>query len=202
MYIKLNIQSGWKQFVSDSKIFQGIFSLCIIAEHTDVSCLGYRPIEPRYVMMVWGFIFSMSLAGQLVMYTVPPPPSVTPTSERYRHSIGPNLFAAEQTRILMSLTRMSVAVLQVQIFSPVFMKYTYDNWLDKHGRYPSTGFFSLMFALQICDEVRSNVLSMQMVCLIHGLKSLRLFARCPLKGNNSTSACRKIMLRIACVLLF
>ncbi|XP_059899367.1 CMP-N-acetylneuraminate-beta-galactosamide-alpha-2,3-sialyltransferase 2-like [Gadus macrocephalus] len=42
---------------------------------------------------------------------------------------------------------------KVQIYSPVFMRYAYDNWLDKHGRYPSTGFFSLMFALHICDEV-------------------------------------------------
>jgi beta-galactoside alpha-2,3-sialyltransferase (sialyltransferase 4A) len=49
---------------------------------------------------------------------------------------------------------MNVAVLQVQIYSPVFMRYAYENWLDKHGRYPSTGFFSLMFALHICDEVR------------------------------------------------
>ncbi|CAL8238564.1 unnamed protein product [Lota lota] len=42
---------------------------------------------------------------------------------------------------------------KVMIYSPEFMKYAYDNWLDKHGRYPSTGFFSLMFALHICDEV-------------------------------------------------
>ncbi|KAK0140220.1 CMP-N-acetylneuraminate-beta-galactosamide-alpha-2,3-sialyltransferase 1 [Merluccius polli] len=42
---------------------------------------------------------------------------------------------------------------KVQIFSPTFMKYTKDNWMDKHGRYPSTGFFSLLFALHICDEV-------------------------------------------------
>ncbi|KAK0150589.1 CMP-N-acetylneuraminate-beta-galactosamide-alpha-2,3-sialyltransferase 1 [Merluccius polli] len=42
---------------------------------------------------------------------------------------------------------------KVQIFSPTFMKYAYDNWMDKHGRYPSTGFFSLLFALHICDEV-------------------------------------------------
>ncbi|KAG7254537.1 hypothetical protein CRUP_000747 [Coryphaenoides rupestris] len=40
----------------------------------------------------------------------------------------------------------------VQIYHPAFMKYVY-SWLEGHGRYPSTGFLSLMFALHICDEV-------------------------------------------------
>lgn len=33
------------------------------------------------------------------------------------------------------------------------MKYIYENWLEHHGRYPSTGLLSLMFALHVCDEV-------------------------------------------------
>lgn len=44
------------------------------------------------------------------------------------------------------------------------MKYIYENWLERHGRYPSTGILSLVFALHVCDEVRS-------VCgWIHGQK--------------------------------
>ncbi|KAG7276049.1 hypothetical protein CRUP_038505 [Coryphaenoides rupestris] len=41
---------------------------------------------------------------------------------------------------------------KVQIYHPAFMKYVY-SWVEGHGRYPSTGFLSLMFALHICDEV-------------------------------------------------
>lgn len=33
------------------------------------------------------------------------------------------------------------------------MKYIYENWMEHHGRYPSTGLLSLMFALHVCDEV-------------------------------------------------
>ncbi|XP_056154757.1 CMP-N-acetylneuraminate-beta-galactosamide-alpha-2,3-sialyltransferase 1-like isoform X2 [Lampris incognitus] len=42
---------------------------------------------------------------------------------------------------------------KVLIYSPAFFKYVYDNWLEGHGRYPSTGFLSLMFAIHICDKV-------------------------------------------------
>ncbi|KAI7798597.1 CMP-N-acetylneuraminate-beta-galactosamide-alpha-2,3-sialyltransferase 1 [Triplophysa rosa] len=42
---------------------------------------------------------------------------------------------------------------KVMILHPEFMKYVYVNWTDSHGRYPSTGFLTLMFALHICDEV-------------------------------------------------
>ncbi|KAK2887343.1 hypothetical protein Q8A67_015571 [Cirrhinus molitorella] len=42
---------------------------------------------------------------------------------------------------------------KVLIYNPSFLKYVYDSWLEGHGRYPSTGFLSLMFAVHICDEV-------------------------------------------------
>ncbi|KAG9355469.1 hypothetical protein JZ751_000307 [Albula glossodonta] len=42
---------------------------------------------------------------------------------------------------------------KVLIYSPTFFKYVYDTWLEGHGRYPSTGFLALMFAVHICDEV-------------------------------------------------
>ncbi|XP_035613219.1 CMP-N-acetylneuraminate-beta-galactosamide-alpha-2,3-sialyltransferase 1-like [Oncorhynchus keta] len=42
---------------------------------------------------------------------------------------------------------------RVLIYSPAFFKYVYDIWLESHGRYPSTGFLSLFFALHICDKV-------------------------------------------------
>nr|XP_020499771.1 CMP-N-acetylneuraminate-beta-galactosamide-alpha-2,3-sialyltransferase 1-like [Labrus bergylta]XP_020499772.1 CMP-N-acetylneuraminate-beta-galactosamide-alpha-2,3-sialyltransferase 1-like [Labrus bergylta] len=41
----------------------------------------------------------------------------------------------------------------VMVFNPAFMKYTYDLWLHKKGRYPSTGFMTLILSLHICDEV-------------------------------------------------
>ncbi|XP_031709619.1 CMP-N-acetylneuraminate-beta-galactosamide-alpha-2,3-sialyltransferase 1-like [Anarrhichthys ocellatus] len=42
---------------------------------------------------------------------------------------------------------------KVLIYSPTFLKYIYESWLEGHGRYPSTGFLSLMLAVHICDEV-------------------------------------------------
>ncbi|XP_042362251.1 CMP-N-acetylneuraminate-beta-galactosamide-alpha-2,3-sialyltransferase 1-like [Plectropomus leopardus] len=41
----------------------------------------------------------------------------------------------------------------VMILNPAFMKYVHELWLEKKGRYPSTGFMALAFSLQICDEV-------------------------------------------------
>ncbi|XP_054620384.1 CMP-N-acetylneuraminate-beta-galactosamide-alpha-2,3-sialyltransferase 1-like [Dunckerocampus dactyliophorus] len=41
----------------------------------------------------------------------------------------------------------------VLIYNPTFFKYIYESWLEGHGRYPSTGFLSLMLAVHICDEV-------------------------------------------------
>ncbi|XP_054840449.1 CMP-N-acetylneuraminate-beta-galactosamide-alpha-2,3-sialyltransferase 1 [Eublepharis macularius] len=42
---------------------------------------------------------------------------------------------------------------KILVYHPIFIKYVYDNWLQHHGRYPSTGFLSVIFALHICDEV-------------------------------------------------
>lgn len=42
---------------------------------------------------------------------------------------------------------------KILIYHPHFIKYVYDTWLQQHGRYPSTGFLSVIFALHICDEV-------------------------------------------------
>ncbi|XP_024251380.1 CMP-N-acetylneuraminate-beta-galactosamide-alpha-2,3-sialyltransferase 1 isoform X2 [Oncorhynchus tshawytscha] len=42
---------------------------------------------------------------------------------------------------------------RVLIYSPAFFKYVHDTWLESHGRYPSTGFLSLLFAMHICDKV-------------------------------------------------
>uniref|UniRef100_A0A8C5MVS5 CMP-N-acetylneuraminate-beta-galactosamide-alpha-2,3-sialyltransferase 1 n=1 Tax=Leptobrachium leishanense TaxID=445787 RepID=A0A8C5MVS5_9ANUR len=42
---------------------------------------------------------------------------------------------------------------KILVYSPEFMKYIYDRWLLNHGRYPSTGLFSVIFALHVCDKV-------------------------------------------------
>ncbi|XP_029591088.1 CMP-N-acetylneuraminate-beta-galactosamide-alpha-2,3-sialyltransferase 1 isoform X1 [Salmo trutta] len=42
---------------------------------------------------------------------------------------------------------------RVLIYSPAFFKYVSDTWLESKGRYPSTGFLSLLFAVHICDKV-------------------------------------------------
>ncbi|XP_067364158.1 CMP-N-acetylneuraminate-beta-galactosamide-alpha-2,3-sialyltransferase 1-like [Channa argus] len=41
----------------------------------------------------------------------------------------------------------------VMILNPAFMKYVHDNWLQKKGKYPSTGFLTLALSMHICDEV-------------------------------------------------
>ncbi|XP_016121239.1 CMP-N-acetylneuraminate-beta-galactosamide-alpha-2,3-sialyltransferase 1-like, partial [Sinocyclocheilus grahami] len=43
---------------------------------------------------------------------------------------------------------------KVMILHPAFIKYVYEKWLLKHGRYPSTGFITILFALHICDQVK------------------------------------------------
>ncbi|XP_048849170.1 CMP-N-acetylneuraminate-beta-galactosamide-alpha-2,3-sialyltransferase 1-like isoform X2 [Brienomyrus brachyistius] len=50
-------------------------------------------------------------------------------------------------------SRIKVNKDKVLVYNPTFFKYIYDNWLENHGRYPSTGFLALMFAIHICDEV-------------------------------------------------
>ncbi|XP_057262382.1 CMP-N-acetylneuraminate-beta-galactosamide-alpha-2,3-sialyltransferase 2-like [Pezoporus wallicus] len=42
---------------------------------------------------------------------------------------------------------------KVLILSPAFLKYIHDNWTQHHGRYPSTGFIALLFALHACQQV-------------------------------------------------
>ncbi|KAM9165329.1 CMP-N-acetylneuraminate-beta-galactosamide-alpha-2,3-sialyltransferase 1 isoform 1-T4 [Pangshura tecta] len=42
---------------------------------------------------------------------------------------------------------------KILVYHPVFIKYVYDHWLQHHGRYPSTGILSVIFALHLCDEV-------------------------------------------------
>ncbi|XP_030319121.1 CMP-N-acetylneuraminate-beta-galactosamide-alpha-2,3-sialyltransferase 2 isoform X3 [Calypte anna] len=42
---------------------------------------------------------------------------------------------------------------KVLILSPAFLKYIHDNWTQRHGRYPSTGFTALLFALHTCQRV-------------------------------------------------
>ncbi|XP_042362500.1 CMP-N-acetylneuraminate-beta-galactosamide-alpha-2,3-sialyltransferase 1-like [Plectropomus leopardus] len=42
----------------------------------------------------------------------------------------------------------------VMILNPAFMKYVHEIWLEKKGKYPSTGFLTVALSLQICDEVR------------------------------------------------
>jgi len=50
------------------------------------------------------------------------------------------------------------------ILHPEFIKYVHDNWAEGHGRYPSTGFLTLIFALHICDKVKTPILPVQTVC--------------------------------------
>lgn len=47
----------------------------------------------------------------------------------------------------------SLFALQILIYHPAFIKYVFDNWLQGHGRYPSTGILSVIFSIHICDEV-------------------------------------------------
>ncbi|NWU99329.1 SIA4B sialyltransferase, partial [Upupa epops] len=42
---------------------------------------------------------------------------------------------------------------KVLILSPAFLKYIHDNWVQHRGRYPSTGFTALLFALHACQQV-------------------------------------------------
>ncbi|NXX95914.1 SIA4B sialyltransferase, partial [Centropus bengalensis] len=42
---------------------------------------------------------------------------------------------------------------KVQVLSPAFLKYIHDNWTEQQGRYPSTGFTALLFALHACQQV-------------------------------------------------
>uniref|UniRef100_A0A8C9Z2F1 CMP-N-acetylneuraminate-beta-galactosamide-alpha-2,3-sialyltransferase 1 n=1 Tax=Sander lucioperca TaxID=283035 RepID=A0A8C9Z2F1_SANLU len=41
----------------------------------------------------------------------------------------------------------------VMVLNPAFMRYVHVMWLEKKGKYPSTGFLALILALHMCDEV-------------------------------------------------
>ncbi|XP_026203260.1 CMP-N-acetylneuraminate-beta-galactosamide-alpha-2,3-sialyltransferase 1-like [Anabas testudineus] len=41
----------------------------------------------------------------------------------------------------------------VMILNPAFMKYVHEKWLGKKGKYPSTGFFTVVLSMHICDEI-------------------------------------------------
>ncbi|XP_038148138.1 CMP-N-acetylneuraminate-beta-galactosamide-alpha-2,3-sialyltransferase 1-like [Cyprinodon tularosa] len=41
----------------------------------------------------------------------------------------------------------------VMVLNPAFMKYVHQSWLESKGKYPSTGFMTLMAAIHFCDEV-------------------------------------------------
>ncbi|XP_037535603.1 ST3 beta-galactoside alpha-2,3-sialyltransferase 8 [Nematolebias whitei] len=42
---------------------------------------------------------------------------------------------------------------KVLVVNPVFFKYVHDHWTEHHGRYPSTGMLTIIFALHTCDQV-------------------------------------------------
>ncbi|XP_030002664.1 CMP-N-acetylneuraminate-beta-galactosamide-alpha-2,3-sialyltransferase 1-like [Sphaeramia orbicularis] len=41
----------------------------------------------------------------------------------------------------------------VMVVNPSFMKYVHEIWLGKKGKYPSTGFMTLVLAIHLCEEV-------------------------------------------------
>ncbi|KAM9496266.1 CMP-N-acetylneuraminate-beta-galactosamide-alpha-2,3-sialyltransferase 1-like isoform 1-T1 [Clarias gariepinus] len=58
-------------------------------------------------------------------------------------------FTYQPVKTLISANRKNVMV-----YNPSFMKHVHKVWLEDHGRYPSTGFLSIMFALHVCDQVK------------------------------------------------
>ena len=65
----------------------------------------------------------------------------------------------QSIKVLVDLIPLSNFRFQVMIYNPSLMHHIHTEWMEKHGRYPSTGNLAMFFALQICDEVRKNVLS-------------------------------------------
>ena len=45
---------------------------------------------------------------------------------------------------------------QVLLYNPALMYHIYHDWIDRKGRYPSSGSLAIFFALQYCDEVRKG----------------------------------------------
>uniref|UniRef100_UPI00358ED791 CMP-N-acetylneuraminate-beta-galactosamide- alpha-2,3-sialyltransferase 1-like n=1 Tax=Myxine glutinosa TaxID=7769 RepID=UPI00358ED791 len=42
---------------------------------------------------------------------------------------------------------------KVIVYNPAFIHYVHNNWAEKIGRYPSTGFLAVVFVLHYCDQV-------------------------------------------------
>lgn len=85
---------------------------------------------------------------------------------------------------------------QVLIYSPTFFKYVFDTWLEGHGRYPSTGFLSLMLAVHICDEVsRAPDLTDDHL----GERDLARPSPCAAAGLLTTCFCSPVCRRSACL---
>lgn len=82
---------------------------------------------------------------------------------------------------------------QVLILSPAFLKYIHDNWTERHGRYPSTGFTALLFALHACQQVsvvsRTGCCHLTTACL----RALRLTEH-PHSYGSCCCACRSLCL--------
>lgn len=78
---------------------------------------------------------------------------------RTRDQSVPDIISAQDKCVLF--------LFQVMILHPEFIKYVYVNWTESHGRYPSTGFLTLIFALHICDEVKQKKTSFLMkLCVL------------------------------------
>ncbi|XP_063040439.1 CMP-N-acetylneuraminate-beta-galactosamide-alpha-2,3-sialyltransferase 2-like isoform X2 [Engraulis encrasicolus] len=58
----------------------------------------------------------------------------------------------QQNKVVKITTKANMSL--VMVVSPGFMKYVHHQWLNKHGRYPSTGFMTVIMAFHICDKVR------------------------------------------------
>lgn len=56
---------------------------------------------------------------------------------------------------------------KVMVLNPAFMKYVHQSWLESKGKYPSTGFMTLMAAIHFCDEVCFFVVVL-MFCKVSG----------------------------------
>ncbi|KAM7372853.1 hypothetical protein PAMP_007748 [Pampus punctatissimus] len=41
----------------------------------------------------------------------------------------------------------------VMILNPGFIKYVHEMWLEKKGKYPSTGFLTVALSMHMCDEI-------------------------------------------------
>ncbi|KAJ4920544.1 hypothetical protein JOQ06_024743, partial [Pogonophryne albipinna] len=56
-------------------------------------------------------------------------------------------------RALFNDVRMKLRKAEVMILNPAFMKHVHENWLENKGRYPSTGFMTVILSLFMCDQI-------------------------------------------------